>query len=244
MTMHARERAAAIGLAFGIALGAVVAAAGAGRIRLPRVPLPQEVIAMSLFVGLLVAVSACLGVGLVDLRCDWLQVTALATAFAGLLVVTQAGIVGSPDTPYELLGVVAYAAWIEELIFRRLLPRALTRALQPPGRRVLPIAVVASQLVFAAAHFVAGVQIRSALDLVALTRLFAGGLLFAAVVARCGLAIGVLLHAELNLRALLPQPPPEMPSTLGVCLIAALAVGVTLTQASSLRQTITPARSI
>jgi hypothetical protein len=210
-------------------IGAVLlATAAAAHLRFPIGAVHGEFVIISGFLVLLTTLAACGGVRLVEVRCDWLQLVALVTTAAGVFIASQAGIIGSADTPFELLGIIAYAAWMEELVFRRLLPRAFERTLHPAGRGTGAVCIVASQVLFAVSHFTPGLQYQSHLGVMALIRLFAGGLLLAAVVSRSGLAIGALLHAELNLRAVLPQPPPQTASTLGVCLIALLALGLTL----------------
>jgi hypothetical protein len=212
-----------------LGLGVLLAASAAAQLR-PVLPgFPRELVAPSGFLMLLTAIAACLGVRLWELRWDWVQLMALGTVCAGLFVMSRAGLIGSPDTPFELLGIIAYAAWIEELVFRRVLPRAFMRGLASSrGPRPGVVAVVASQFLFAATHFLPGLQQQAGIGWAALMRLFVGGLLLAAVVSRSGLAIGALLHAELNLRAVLPQPPPGAPSTTGLCLVAMLAIGITL----------------
>jgi hypothetical protein len=217
-----------------LAVGVMLAASAAAQLRLPLPHVPREVVAATAFLVLLTTIAACLGIRLLDLRCDWIHVTALATACAGLFVTSRAGLMGATATPFELLAVIAYAAWIEELVFRRLLPDAFMRATRSTPRR-RPVYVVASQFLFAASHFVPGLQQQTGFGLLALMRLFVGGLLFAAVVSQCGLAVGALMHAELNLRAVLPQPPPHRASLLGVSLIALFALGVTLLNSSQLR---------
>jgi hypothetical protein len=210
-----------------IGLGVLIAAMAAAQVHSPLPRIPHAIVSASVFLLLLSGIAACLDIRLLELPADLPQLTALVTTVAGVFVAARSGLVGSPSTPVVLIGVVAYAAWIEELVFRRLLPRAFSGALGPHRVRSTTVGVVASQLLFAAAHFLPGLQNQNDLGVASLTRLFLGGLLFAAVVSRSGLAIGALLHAELNLRAMLPQPPPDRPTTIGVCLIATMAIGIT-----------------
>jgi hypothetical protein len=209
-----------------LAAGVLLAAVASAQLRFPLPPLRQELVAISGFLCLLVAIAACLGVRLLDLRCDAPQVLALLATCAGLLAVSRAGLVGTHETPFALLGVIGYAAWIEELVFRRLLPRAFAQGFEPGNPGAAPACIVASQALFAVSHFLPGLQNQGAIGFTALMRLFAGGLVLAVVVSRAGLAIGALMHAELNLRAILPQPPPQTPSSIGVCLIGLMAIGI------------------
>jgi hypothetical protein len=217
-----------------LAVGVLLAATAAEQFRTPYRSVPHAVVAVSAFLCLLAGLAACLDIRLVDVQSDWLQLMALATTVGAMLVVSRTGLVGSPDTAFALIAVIAYAAWVEELVFRRILPRAFTTAFESGGVRWTPGGVVTSQLLFAACHFVPGLRHQDGLGWVSLMRLFAGGLLFAAVVSRSGLAIGALLHAELNLRAVLPQPPPDAATTIGVFLIALLGLGITVSRSPPL----------
>jgi len=123
-----------------------------------------------------------------------------ATCVTFLVVVAARASLLSPTRAGWICTVLA-AAFVEEVVFRVLLPRRLEHDLSTVLRptRALPLAVAISQAVFAIAHVLPQSPAASGLGLLGLLRLAGGGLALWAVTTRIGLWLAASLHALTNL---------------------------------------------
>ena len=117
-----------------------------------------------------------------------------------LLVLGLAGLAaaGQADVPLVL---VLLAATVEEALFRRHLPTSVTPLLQQLGLgRLAPsVAILTSQLAFAAAHFTVSNHPAPLSSGVPFIRLVAAGCFLAMIYEISGFAAAVAVHAALNL---------------------------------------------
>ena len=99
------------------------------------------------------------------------------------------------------MATLVLGAAVEELVFRVALPLAVAKALMCGGlgRTAFPLAVIAAQLSFAAAHIVVNAGDISLHAVVDVTRFFALGCLIFVVYQVEGLLAAILFHASLNL---------------------------------------------
>ena len=221
------HRGMAVLQSLSVAVAVLVIATAASRSR-ALWPGAAAVFAASTFLILVAAIGLFTRASLIDLAKDWRTTPALVVS-CGVVLLLQVGDVarlGGIRTTVSL--TVVYAAWVEEFVFRWILPRAFGDLLAPASRQLATVgAIVVSQSLFAAGHFLPG-SVRSPWpDASVPLRLFAGGLLFWLVASRGGLTLAVLTHALLNLQVALPATALHArPTIAGVALVGAAALAL------------------
>jgi hypothetical protein len=219
-----------------LASSVLVAAVAAAHAR-PLFPRLSHVVVGSVaFFALMVVGAGCLGLSLLDPRRDWRLVVILPAGYAAIETIANLGAFDFSRARHADLAVVTVAAWVEESTFRRILPRALARQLSDAGETAAHFwAVVASQALFAASHFLPG-TVRSAWpDITPAFRLFVGGLLLWMIASRMGLMGAVVTHALLNLGTAFGDAAPlQYPTRAGMLLVCLPALAVLLSESASL----------
>jgi hypothetical protein len=211
----------------GIATAVLVSAVAAANARTMIPGMAPVVASASVFLLFVISIGLFTPNPLVDGAEGWRIILALAVASAVVAAIGPTGV------RMAALLVMVYAAWMEEAVFRRILPRAIADTLSSIGtRRAAFSGIAASQALFAATHFLPG-AFRSTPDLTTGLRLFVGGLLLWVIASRAGLTAAVVAHALLNVRAVLGDAAPRLhPTDAVMALIGALCLVVIVPTAS------------
>lgn len=221
------RRGLALVRSLAIVAAVLLVAAAASRTR-ASLPGAATFFAATTFLILVAAIGLFTRTSLIDVRSDWRMLPGLLISGAVVLLIQAADGAGLGEVRATVALTVVYAAWVEESVFRWILPRAFGDLLAPFGRAAATVgAVVVSQSLFAAGHFIPG-SVRSPWpDASVPLRLFAGGMLFWLIASRGGLTIAVLTHALLNLRVALPATALHTrPTMVGVAFVAAAALAL------------------
>lgn len=125
------------------------------------------------------------------------------TALCVALALFACYVLAAENAPLGIAALVGLllAAWIEEVVFRALLPHLVSARLRNVLHPTLAcvVAVVLSQAVFSACHFIPDAS-RFGTNLAEdALRLFVGGIFYWVIVDTAGLGIAAALHASLNL---------------------------------------------
>ena len=233
--MIASHRAIAPVLGCIMLAASVLLAAAAGA----RVPVlvprgPHALVGSIAFLIGVVSLAECLGMRVVDAR-DWWLGLVLASSCLVIWLVARSGAFDLERATLEGLLVVSTAAWVEESTFRLILPRAFARALSAAGEMTARLsAVVASQALFVASHFLPGTVRSGWPDITPTLRLFVGGLLLWMIASRVGLMGAVVTHALLNLGAAFGDASPSHhPTRAGMLIVGVLALAALLSESNS-----------
>jgi hypothetical protein len=227
-----------------IAAAVLVAAAAAARAGELMPPAAQPFAATTFF-AVVGAIALFTPTRMLEWHRDTRLVVALALSGLAVLSLRAGDVAGLCGTSVAAILTVVYAAWVEESVFRRILPRAFGRSLASFGeRRAHAAGILVSQALFAAGHFMPGTIRYIWPDAAAPLRLFAGGLLLWLVASRGGLTIAVIAHSLFNLRSALPGAALQArPTIIGIALTGALAVTVLFLVPTSLSHQPFTARS-
>lgn len=222
--------AAACALVAAVWIPAAVAIAGRARWLTPAGPAGRAAALLVLVLAVLIPCSLIAGARLPARKILLSGPMAMGSLAAILAIVATE----FPPVRIATASTFLLGAWIEELVFRLLLPALFLRAHFTSLSQVARAfgATVAAQLLFAVSH----VPIAPAFDVYDLARLFAGGMLYALCLNSVGLGPTAALHAAFNISAMTGEAVGSTPrAAITVALAATAALWMVLGDRSRLK---------
>lgn len=130
----------------------------------------------------------------------------VTAAVIGVVAVLWQSFLPSAPQGVQWVTGLACAAFVEEMVFRVMLPRKLVEIFSGLNRvRAVAVAIVLSQGTFAAAHFTVGAP--GASDALRFVQLLSSGLALWAIVQVLGVTVAASIHTIVNVFSILHSSP-------------------------------------